>query len=65
MKKTIILLLIWAGVAQAQSTSGWQIVTTDGTGLYTNGVSLQGGFIPAFGELDAGGSTGEADEDEE
>lgn len=34
-------LLLWSAGAIAQSTSGWQTVTTDGTGdLYTNGTSL-------------------------
>ena len=40
-RKAIILFMICAGVAHGQSTSGWQIVATDGSGeLYTNNVSL-------------------------
>jgi len=40
MKRLIILFMVWASVASAQSTSSYQIVTSDGGNLYTNNVDI-------------------------
>ena len=55
----IAAVLIVGGSALGQSTSGWQTVTTDGSGLYTNNVILGGDtgfFLPAYAYDDLGGN---------
>ena len=53
MKKllTIIASLLVCIVSYGQSTSGWQTVVTDSSGLYTNGTLLAGDtgiYKPAY-----------------
>lgn len=55
LRKLIIALCLIGGLSYGQSTSGWSIVTTEGTNLYQDGAILAAGitnyFKPAYGSL--------------
>ena len=60
-KLIVAALVIGASIAHGQGTSGWSIVTTEGTNLYQDGVVIAEDFVgysfrPSYGSFIASGS---------